>query len=94
LNGTHHLLACGDDINLRGEIINPIKKNTYAPLDTSKEVDLEGNTENKPKFTSHHQYAGQNHNIKILLKWILKKQSLRMWTKFLWLRIGFSGRLL
>jgi hypothetical protein len=28
---------------------------------------------------------------KIILKWILKKWGLRLWTGFIWLRIGTSG---
>jgi hypothetical protein len=31
---------------------------------------------------------------RFLLKWILKKQGARMWTGFIWLRIGSSGGLL
>jgi hypothetical protein len=31
---------------------------------------------------------------RIILKWILKKQDEGMWTGFIWLRIGTSGRLL
>jgi hypothetical protein len=27
----------------------------------------------------------------IVLKWILKKQEMWVWTKFIWLRIGTSG---
>jgi hypothetical protein len=33
-------------------------------------------------------------NVGILLKWILKKQGVRMWAGFIWLRIGTSGGLL
>jgi hypothetical protein len=31
---------------------------------------------------------------RILLKWILKKQDMRMWTRFIWHRTGSSGGLL
>jgi hypothetical protein len=46
--------------------INNIKKNTVTSIDASKEVGLEVNAE-KPKYMllSHHQNAGQNHDIKI-----------------------------
>jgi hypothetical protein len=55
-----------DDVNLLGDNINTIKKNTYALNDISKEVDLEVNAE-KTKYTlmCRHQNAGQNHNVKI-----------------------------
>jgi hypothetical protein len=31
---------------------------------------------------------------KIILKWISEKQYVRIWTGFVWLRIGTGGRLL
>jgi hypothetical protein len=45
LNGTHLLLAYADDVNLLGDIIDTIKKNTETLIDTSKEVGLEINVE-------------------------------------------------
>jgi hypothetical protein len=49
LNGTHQLLAYVDDVNIVGENIDTIQKNTKAPLDASKDVGLEVNPE-KTKY--------------------------------------------
>jgi hypothetical protein len=67
LNGTHQLLVYGDDVNLLGDNIDIIKKNTNPIIDASKEVGLEVNAwiTNKYKLLFRHQNAGQNHNIKI-----------------------------
>jgi hypothetical protein len=66
LNGTHPLLGYADDVNPLGDNIDTIKKSTHTLIDASKEIGLEVNTEkSKYMLLSHHQNAGQNHDIKI-----------------------------
>jgi hypothetical protein len=40
LNGTHQMLVYADDVNLPGDNIDTIKKNTQSLIDVSKEVGL------------------------------------------------------
>jgi hypothetical protein len=66
LNGTHQLLAYADDVNLLGDNIDTIYKNTKTLIDASKEVGLEVNVEKtKIMLLSCDQNAGQKRNIKI-----------------------------
>jgi hypothetical protein len=66
LNGTHQLLVYVDDVILWRNDIETIKKNTETLINAIKVVGLEVNTE-KTKYMvlSHHQNAGQNHDIEI-----------------------------
>jgi hypothetical protein len=59
-------LVYADDVNILGDDIGTIKKNTQTLINTSKVIGLEVNTE-KTKYMSlsGHQNTGQNHDIKI-----------------------------
>jgi hypothetical protein len=66
LNGTHQLLAYADDVNLLGDNINIVKKNTGTSTDAGKEVGWKINIEKtKYMLLSDHQTAGQNNDINI-----------------------------
>jgi hypothetical protein len=49
LNGICQLLIYADDVNLLGDDIDTIKKNTETLFETSNEVDMEVNSE-KTKY--------------------------------------------
>jgi hypothetical protein len=59
-------LAYADDVNLLGDNIDTIMKNTETLIDASKEVGLEINIdETKCMLLSCHQNVGRNRDIKI-----------------------------
>jgi hypothetical protein len=59
-------LAYADDVNLLGDNIDTINRNTETLTDSSKEVGLEVNVEKtKYMLVSRDQNAGQNRDIKI-----------------------------
>jgi hypothetical protein len=79
LNGTHQLLFCVDDVDLLGDNMNTIKKNTETLTDARKEVGLEANADKtKHKLLSHHQNARQNHNIHRYFDNVTQFKHLRM----------------
>jgi hypothetical protein len=69
LNGTNQPLAYADEVNILGENIDTIQKNTEAQLDALKEVSLEVNSE-KTKYIliPLYQKAGEKHSIKIAFR--------------------------
>jgi hypothetical protein len=62
LNGTHRLLVYADDVNILGDNIDSIKKNTHILIGASKDFDIEANREkSKYKLLSRHQNVEQDH---------------------------------
>jgi hypothetical protein len=59
LNGTHQLLVYADYVNLQGDDIGTIKKNTETLIDASEEVGLEVNAEKKKYILLCQQNAGK-----------------------------------
>jgi hypothetical protein len=85
-------LAYADDVNIVGENIDTIQKNTKALVDASKEVGLEVNPEKtKYMLVSRCQKAGQRQGIKIgpVKSW----QSSNIWEQHLQIKIVFMKRL-
>jgi hypothetical protein len=66
IKGTQQLLAYADNVNLLGDNIDTVKKNTETLIDASMKVGLEINVENTNyMLLSCHQNVGQNWDIKI-----------------------------
>ena len=64
LDGTHQLLGCAGDVNILGESIHAIRKNTEALVIATKDIGLEVNAEKtKNMVMSRDQNAGQIINI-------------------------------
>jgi hypothetical protein len=62
--------AYADNINLLRNKVNITKKNRKF-TDASKEIGLEVNTEKtKYRLMSRHKNEGQNHEIKIVNRWV------------------------
>jgi hypothetical protein len=62
----HQLLAYADDLNVLGDNINTINKDTGTSIYASKEVGVEINVERtKYMLLAHHQNAGQNCDLKV-----------------------------
>jgi preprotein translocase subunit SecD len=69
LNGTHQLLVYTDDDNTSDQDINIVKVNIEAPLEASRGVGLEVNTEKTKYVIVHrHKNVGQNHDMMISKK--------------------------
>jgi hypothetical protein len=71
LNRSHQLLVYADNVNLLGDKIDTIKKNTEILIGASKEVGIEVNAKKrKYMLLSRYRTAGQNHDSsQILLKY-------------------------
>jgi hypothetical protein len=65
LNGTYQLLVYAVNINLLGDSVNTIRKNSETLLEASRGIGLEINAEKaKYMIMSRHLYRGQNQNIR------------------------------
>jgi len=66
VNGTHHLLAYADDVNILGGSKHTVKENAEALVIATKENGLEVNADKtKYMIMSRDQNAGQNHSMNI-----------------------------
>jgi len=66
LNGTHHILAYVDDVNMLGGSVHTVRENAEASVVATKEIGLEVNADKtKYMIMSRDQNAGRNHSVKI-----------------------------
>jgi hypothetical protein len=87
LSWTLPLLAYADDVNLLGDNIDTINKNTDTLIDASKEVGIEINVEKtKCMLLSEHQNAGQSHDI------VIANRSFRNVSEFKYLGIRVTNQ--
>ena len=67
LNGKHQLLVYADNVNMLGENLQTVRKNTEIFIEASKDIGLEVNSEKtKYMITSRQQNIVQNQNIVIV----------------------------
>ena len=66
LNGTHHLLAYADDVNILGRSIHTLQENAEPLVAATREIGLEVSADKtKYIFRSRDQNAGRSHNVGI-----------------------------
>jgi len=66
LNGTQHLLAYADDVNILTGSVDTVKKNAKSLVAATKKIGLEVNAHKSKYMTvSRHQNAGRIHSMKI-----------------------------
>jgi hypothetical protein len=79
VSGTHQLLAYADDVNLLGNNVDTIEKNTETLIDASV-VGLEINVEkSKYMLLSHLQNAGKNRDKRIATDRLKMCRSSNIW---------------
>jgi hypothetical protein len=82
------------DVNLLGDNVDSIRKNTETSVDASKEVGLEVDAEKtKYMLLSRHQNAGQNNDMKILRDVSKTWHSSDIWERQYQFKIYFRRKL-
>jgi hypothetical protein len=82
INGTHHLLAYADDVNILGGSLHTVKENAKALVVATKEIGLEVNAD-KTKYMvmSRERNAGRCHRVKIDNSSIERDESSNIWER-------------